>query len=473
MDNTFVYNGRHYPILNTEYVPEEEFVFFEVEMKEVGVEELTPDCFPDRKIRFAYKDVQVEATILALIFHHINYIAQGDNIVLGGNPRVRAYVTGIHSLDPAEGRLLFKISHLTVYFFALRATRDFEKSEVHNRDDGWSITLAGRRWMLRHGYRTPSGKIVPLDIYTATQNKAPKEEDKSGDTFLETFLSPSDQLDSVEASADSICLLLGVAKGRRIMWDTLWQVNTDHLLFRKESSRTPSSNKSKIPIIPDSYLYNFLKKAYPAYNEFPQEGKNILYTFTLSEEFSFISITGTHHGILLERMSSAIYQSVFPPVPQIGQQLADCLSDKKAKQQLSSQIEALFAAVEPNWTSSRTNQILDTISSWNKEPSYLGKISMVLERGGFPLKINGQHINQRHKLLHTGNLSIADDMDSRMDFYKNISLYTTLLLLALLDYENLFYAVGRPYEMKTLLPHAHLLRHPNNTGGEVRTDTPS
>lgn len=459
MDNTFVCCGRHSPVLNIEYVPEKNSVFFDVDIPYDPSVKLIPNCFPNKKIRFTYKNVQVEATVLLLVLHHISLIPRG-------NPRLCAYVTSVHSLEQAKGRLLFKISRLDLDFFALLATRTFEKEEAHKLADGCPINLKGRQWMLRHGYRTPSEEIVPSDIYEATQNKAPETEDKSGDTFLETWLSPTDQLEMLEESANSICLLLGVAKGRRIMWDTLWQVNTDHLLFRKKSSRAPTTDKPDASIIPAPYLYNFLEKAYPAYGEFSEDNKNILYDFTLSKESASISITGILHGILLERMSATIYQSIFPAIPQIGQKLDDCLSDKKSKQQLASQIETLFAQVEPNWTGNHTNQILDTISTWNKEPSYLGKIRMVLEQGGFPLKINGQHIRQRHKLLHTGRLGLSDDTDSLMGFFQDISLYATVLLMALLDYETLFYAAGQSYEMKTILPQAHLLRNRNNTGGE-------
>lgn len=455
MTNTFTYKEKQYSIENAEYDFEKNTVLFNSNIPPAMFLHLEPECFPDKKITFQYNNTNVEGTVEAVYAAHCSVLPKQEVII-------KAHVKDVHSFSPPCGRLAFRIPHLSIHFYDQVTEKTFKNGAYFGDCDHAALHLNNHQWILRDCYKTPADDIIPLDIYVETQNKSPEKEDKTNHSLLEIELSSPDELEMIEKEATIICCLLGIAKGRRIMWDSLWQIDEGIVNFCKTSHLTASTNKNDASIIPDNpdcYLYDFIEKAYTEYKKSPEWWDNILWNFTLSNELSIIETSGMIQSILLERICSEIYPSLSSNTPQIGNGITECLNDEEKKKKLTSELHELFEKREPNWTPNHSHNIIETISRWNVEPSYLKKIGEVLKYGGFSGKINADYIRQRHQLLHTGKLNLSQVDGSMIDYFANTSLYTTSLVLAMLNYKGFFFALGNLYDMNTIMPQADKLRH--------------
>ena len=288
------------------------------------------------------------------------------------------------------------------------------------------FNVAERSWVLKDDHFGKWGKKrardVRLPVVTAT---------------LSTDIQAGDTNDSVCEVADTLAYLLSLAFARCVRVVRTEKLDSDGesiWYLTRSLNVNPFSDAGSPPI--DNWqqgvLKGFIETAYPVV---VADRNWWLYTLDMYMQVHVnphIEVKSMLLNIIADRITTKV--GVTNDGAEIDPDLDARIKAKDFKQDL----HKILSQLSNNWTNERTANLISMIKMWNKKSSFPESIRRVCQSVGLK-PLDGKILSTRHQLLHTGDLHPPDM--SLDEYWKELDALVLLLILRLLKYDGLVYAV--------------------------------
>lgn len=381
----------------------------------------------DNQLQIIVNESDREVLLSGLFYQGFSSNSHGDIIL-------SFYITGYKVAVP-DGNLNFYIP------------LKFEhKAYFDNSNDTFDFN--GKSWSLRNSILDSGDEVYRKAFLPHSDDTVNCKE-----LLLSTKLLPNEDFNAVKKDAFSICLLMSVALGARIMWSYSWCVIQDGAIFTGYSNKCTNTHPRAEYLVQNAPC-NFRKLALgsfvagiPASYFDNSEWLNYIICWFLNiTEVEAIEVKVMICAMLIEHISRKLITNKSYI---IGEKLTEALKTGSTKNKLKLKFNELLS-FEPNWTQNHTNAIFDRIQQMNSELSYIASIdSLMMQAGRHKLTSNEKKIlRARNSIVHQGSLfksTIVEEhnRDDVFDIYEYFINTCRALVLYLLGYSGRFSVLDR------------------------------